>query len=76
VVPESVELAAILLTDLVGSTQLAASVGPDRADQLRAAHFALLREAIESSGGREFKNTGDGLAVRFPPRPRRCIVRL
>jgi hypothetical protein len=28
VVPESVELATILLTDLVGSTRLANSVGP------------------------------------------------
>jgi class 3 adenylate cyclase len=64
-VAESVELATILLTDLVGSTRLANSVGPVRADQLREEHFELLRDAIVSSGGREVKNTGDGLLVAF-----------
>ena len=64
-VAESVELATILLTDLVGSTRLASSVGPVRADELREEHFELLRDAIASSGGREVKNTGDGLMVAF-----------
>src|SRR6202035_2160835 len=64
-VAESVELATILLTDLVGSTRLATSVGPVRADELREEHFDLLRDAIASSGGREVKNTGDGLMVAF-----------
>ncbi|HEX4187386.1 MAG TPA: AAA family ATPase [Solirubrobacteraceae bacterium] len=62
---ESVELATILLTDLVGSTRLATSVGPVRADELREEHFRLLRDAIASCGGREVKNTGDGLMVAF-----------
>ncbi len=62
---ESVELATILLTDLVGSTRLATSVGPARADELREEHFELLRDTIASSGGREVKNTGDGLMVAF-----------
>jgi predicted ATPase/class 3 adenylate cyclase len=64
-VAESVELATILLTDLVGSTRLATSVGPTRADELREEHFALLREAVAAHGGREAKNTGDGLMVAF-----------
>jgi class 3 adenylate cyclase len=64
-VAESIELATILLTDLVGSTRLANSVGPVRADELRAEHFELLRDAIASSGGQEVKNTGDGLMVAF-----------
>ncbi len=64
-VAETTELATILLTDLVGSTRLATSVGPVRADQLREEHFELLRDAIASSGGREVKNTGDGLMVAF-----------
>jgi class 3 adenylate cyclase len=64
-VSESIELATILVTDLVGSTHLATTVGPMQADQLRDEHFALLREAIGASGGREFKNTGDGLMVAF-----------
>ena len=62
---ESVELATIWLVDLVGSTRLATSVGPARADELRGDYFALLREAVESSGGKEFKSTGDGLMVAF-----------
>ena len=62
---ESVELATILFTDLVGSTRLATAVGPVRADQLRDEHFAVLREAIQGAGGREVKNTGDGLMVAF-----------
>ncbi len=62
---ESVELATIWLVDLVGSTRLATSVGPARADELRDEFFALLREVIEPSGGKEFKNTGDGLFVAF-----------
>jgi tetratricopeptide (TPR) repeat protein len=53
------------LVDLVGSTRLATSVGPVRADELRDEFFALLRAAIEPSGGREFKNTGDGMFVAF-----------
>src|SRR3954469_2043473 len=62
---ETVELATIWLVDLVGSTRLAAAVGPVRADSLREEYFALLRDAIDTSGGREFKNTGDGLFVAF-----------
>src|SRR4051812_12109857 len=62
---DSIELAVILVTDLVGSTRLETSVGPARADELRDEHFALLREAIGASGGHEFRNTGDGLMVAF-----------
>ena len=39
---ESIELATILVTDLVGSTRLATSVGPVRADQLRDEHFDVV----------------------------------
>ena len=62
---ETVELATIWLVDLVGSTRLAAAVGPVQADSLREEYFALLRDAVDASGGREFKNTGDGLFVAF-----------
>jgi class 3 adenylate cyclase len=61
----SVELGTIWLVDLVGSTRWATSVGPVRADELRDEYFGLLGEAIDSSGGQEFKNTGDGLMVAF-----------
>jgi class 3 adenylate cyclase len=62
---EAVELGTIYLVDLVGSTQMATSVGPVRWDEMREQFFGLLREAIDASGGREFKNTGDGLMVAF-----------
>jgi class 3 adenylate cyclase/tetratricopeptide (TPR) repeat protein len=55
----------ILLTDLVGWTRLAHALGPERAEKVREEHFALLRIAIDASGGKEIKNTGDGLMVAF-----------
>ncbi len=61
----SVRLAAILVTDLVGSTSLVTTLGPARWDELRDEHFRVLREAIDSSGGLECKSTGDGLMVAF-----------
>lgn len=61
----SIETATILITDLVGSTSLAARVGRAVADELRQEHFSLLRDAIDESGGSEVKNTGDGLMVAF-----------
>jgi class 3 adenylate cyclase len=64
-VAESIELATILVTDLVGSTRLATSVGAVRADTLRDEHFDVLREAIRAWGGEEFRSTGDGMMVAF-----------
>src|SRR4051812_17677546 len=61
----SVELASILITDLVGSTGLESRVGPARADELRREHFGVLRSALKACGGREVKNTGDGLMLAF-----------
>ncbi len=62
---ESIELATILVTDLVGSTRLATSVGAVRGDELRDEHFDVLREAIRAWGGHEFRSTGDGMMVAF-----------
>ncbi|HTT86298.1 MAG TPA: AAA family ATPase, partial [Acidimicrobiales bacterium] len=55
----------ILFTDLVGSTELSTSLAPGAADEVRRAHFSLLRQAISTSGGTEVKNLGDGLMVSF-----------
>jgi class 3 adenylate cyclase/tetratricopeptide (TPR) repeat protein len=60
-----VETISVLITDLVGSTSLASRIGPTAADELRREHFAVLREAIAQTGGREVKNLGDGLMVAF-----------
>jgi len=61
--PTAVETVTILITDLVGSTALESRVGPVVAEELRGEHFSLLRGMVGEAGGREVKNTGDG--VRF-----------
>ncbi len=58
-------MAAVLLTDLVGSTELLSRLGEDAFDGLRRAHFSALRERITRSGGDEVKTTGDGLLATF-----------
>ena len=63
---EHSENVTILFTDLVGSTELASELAPEVADELRRAHFAVLRKAIASCGGTEVKNLGDGLMVLLP----------
>lgn len=74
----TVELASILITDLVGSTGLESRVGPARADELRREHFDVLGGAIKASEGREVKNTGDGVMVAFasPSGAVECGVRM
>ena len=59
------EYAAILFTDVVGSTELSQRVSPEFADDLRRAHFSILRQALAETGGTEVKNLGDGLMVVF-----------
>src|SRR4029077_16068757 len=59
-------MAAVLFTDLVGSTELLSRLGEAAFDGLRRAHFAALRDAIGRSGGAEVKTTGDGLLATFP----------
>jgi len=65
VIPVS-QTVTVLFTDIVGSTDLAAQLDPERADRLRQAHFSLLRQALAHAGGTEVKNLGDGLMVVFP----------
>lgn len=66
----------VVFTDLVGSTALLSRVGPTVGERLRVEHFALLREAVAGHGGREVKNTGDGLMVVFdgPAAAMSCAV--
>ncbi len=63
--PNASQMVAVLMTDLVGSTAMADRVGPQAAEELRTEHFALLRGALERTGGSEVKNLGDGLMVVF-----------
>src|SRR5581483_3575766 len=59
------ETVTVLFTDLVGSTELSARLGPVAADEVRRVHFGILRDAVADNGGTEVKNLGDGLMVVF-----------
>ncbi len=61
----STGMAAVLFTDLVGSTDLMARVGQDAFDDLRRDHFTRLRGAVLQNGGREVKTLGDGVLAVF-----------
>jgi class 3 adenylate cyclase len=67
-------LATVLFTDMVGSTNLAASMGDQRWRSLLDAHDRALREQIRRFKGREVKTVGDGFVVSFdgPARAIRC----
>ncbi|HEV7526520.1 MAG TPA: AAA family ATPase [Acidimicrobiia bacterium] len=55
----------ILFTDLVASTETMERIGDDRAEELRRAHFRLVRDAAATHGGRTVKSLGDGLMIVF-----------
>ncbi|MEM7141324.1 MAG: AAA family ATPase [Actinomycetota bacterium] len=56
----------VVFTDLVGSTEMSSRLGPEKTEELRVVHFGLLRGAMDSYGGTEVKNLGDGLMIVFP----------
>ena len=58
-------LAAILFTDIVGSTALRSELGEDAADDLRRAHEADLTTAVDHHQGRIVKTLGDGVMAVF-----------
>ena len=61
----STEIATILFTDVVGSTELSQHLMAEAADEVRREHFSILRQALAEAGGTEVKNLGDGLMVVF-----------
>jgi class 3 adenylate cyclase len=67
-------LAAILFTDIVGSTDRAARLGDRRWGNLLETHDAITRTVVEEHGGRLVKSTGDGALSIFdgPGRAIRC----
>ena len=73
---DSVGVVAILFTDLVGSTEVLDRLGDDAAEELRRAHFSLLRRAVADADGTEVKSLGDGLMVTFasPVQALSCAV--
>jgi class 3 adenylate cyclase len=56
---------AVMFTDIVNSTGLAARLGDARMVELVRAHDAMVRRALTDTGGREVKHTGDGMMACF-----------
>jgi class 3 adenylate cyclase len=63
--PRAVGLVAILVTDIVGSTQLARELGDDRYFDLVARHQAVVRLEAERGGALSIKPQGDGNFLVF-----------
>jgi class 3 adenylate cyclase/CheY-like chemotaxis protein len=55
----------ILFTDIVGSTDLLARLGPAAGEAARGHHFAGMRSALAVHRGREVKTLGDGFMAAF-----------
>jgi len=58
-------VATILFTDLVGSTDRAASMGDERWGRLLEQHHSAAAEATRLAGGTVVKTTGDGMLALF-----------
>jgi class 3 adenylate cyclase len=54
-----------LFTDIVDSTRLLETLGPDKWKRLLARHNELVREQIAETGGEVVKQTGDGFFASF-----------
>ena len=69
-------LGAVLFTDIVGSTTIAAEMGNSRWGELVSRHHRLIRREIRRFGGREQDTAGDGFFVTFerPIDAIRCAV--
>ena len=69
-------LGAVLFTDIVGSTAIAAEMGNSRWVELVARHHRIVRRQIHQFAGREIDTAGDGFFVTFerPADAIRCAV--
>ena len=67
-------LTSVLFTDIVGSTETAASMGDQQWRNVLDSHDRLVREQLRHFRGREIKMTGDGFLASFdgPARAIRC----
>jgi len=71
-------LATVLVTDLVGSTELAAKLGDQRWLDLKESHDRIVREYLQRFRGREIDHSGDGFLATFdgPARAVTCAVEM
>jgi class 3 adenylate cyclase len=60
-----VVMAAVLFTDIVGSTEYQSRIGPREWSRLTDQHDAMVRAALARHQGREIKTTGDGFLATF-----------
>ncbi|HET9249554.1 MAG TPA: adenylate/guanylate cyclase domain-containing protein, partial [Actinomycetota bacterium] len=69
-------LGAVLFTDIVGSTAVAAEMGNARWGELVARHHRLIRRELRRHGGQEIDTAGDGFFATFerPVDAIRCAV--
>src|SRR5437867_1666280 len=67
-------LATVLVTDIVGSTELAARIGDRAFTSLLEQHHNMVRRELARFRGREVNTTGDGFIATFdgPARAIRC----
>jgi class 3 adenylate cyclase len=67
-------LSTVLFTDIVGSTERAATIGDQRWRELLGKHDAIVREQLARWRGREVKTVGDGFVATFdgPARAVQC----
>ncbi|HKF14497.1 MAG TPA: adenylate/guanylate cyclase domain-containing protein [Gaiellaceae bacterium] len=72
------QLATVLLTDIVGSTRLAAERGDAAWTRAVREHDELVREHLRAYRGQEVDHTGDGFLAAFdgPARAVTCAMRL
>jgi class 3 adenylate cyclase len=55
----------VVFTDIVGSTDLAESLGDDEWESVLGSHRRTVRELLAGNAGREVGTQGDGFLVRF-----------
>ncbi|MEA2675670.1 MAG: hypothetical protein QOI92_2862 [Chloroflexota bacterium] len=70
------QLATVLFTDIVGSTERAAALGDRRWRELLEEHHAIVRGELRRFRGREIDTAGDGFLATFdgPARGIRCAL--
>jgi class 3 adenylate cyclase/ActR/RegA family two-component response regulator len=64
-VAKTARTATVLFTDIVGSTELMARLGPEAAEEVRGRHFTAIRGALAVHRGNEVKTLGDGFMASF-----------
>lgn len=66
-------LATVLLTDIVGSTEMVRRFGDRKWNEMLEAHDSICRVLVERHRGRMIKSTGDGILATFDG-PARAIA--